>query len=192
MELLVHGRNVEITDWIREYVNKKVGRLERYLNQVSDARIELSHNATRSADDRFTAQLTIWSNGHILRAEESTADILVSVDSTVEKMSQQIRRFKGRRYQNRRRLSAAMNAEVELAATLVAEADAEEAEEGELGKIVRRKEFILQPLDEDEAVEQMELLGHDFFVYYDVDARAVNVVYRRRDQQFGLLQPRLG
>jgi putative sigma-54 modulation protein len=191
MQLLVHGRNVEITDWIREYVNKKVGRLERYLNQVTDARIELSHNATRAATDRFTAQLTIWSNGHVLRAEESTADILVSVDAAVEKMSQQIRRFKGRHFQNRRRQSAAVSAEAQLAATTVAEED--ELEEGEeVGKIVRRKEFILQPLDEEEAVTQMGLLGHDFFVYYDVSAKAVNVVYRRRDGQYGLLQPRLG
>jgi putative sigma-54 modulation protein len=190
MQLLVHGRNVEITDWIREYVNKKVGRLERYLNQVTDARIELSHNATRAANDRFTAQLTFWSNGHVLRAEESTGDILVSVDAAVEKMSQQIRRFKGRHFQNRRRQSAAVNANAQLAATMVAEED--ELEEEEVGKIIRRKEFILQPLDENEAMEQMELLGHDFFVYYDVNAKAVNVVYRRRDGQYGLLQPRLG
>jgi putative sigma-54 modulation protein len=190
MQLLVHGRNVEITDWVREYVNKKVGRLERFLNQVTDARIELSHNATRAADDRYTAQLTIWSNGHILRAEESTADILVSIDAAVEKMGQQIRRFKGRRYQNRRRQSAAVNAEAQLAATMVAEEELDE--EQELGKIVRRKEFILQPLDEEEAVAQMELLGHDFFVYYDVRAKMTNVVYRRRDGQYGLLQPRLG
>jgi len=191
MQLLVHGRNVEVTDWIRDYINKKVGRLERYLNNASDARIELSHNATRAAGDRFTAQLTIWANGHILRAEESTGDILVSIDAVIEKMAQQIRRFKGRRYQNRRRQSAALNAEVQLAATMVAEEEELEEDE-EVVKIVRRKEFILQPLDEEEAVAQMELLGHDFFVYYDVDARAIDVVYRRRDGQYGLLQPRLG
>jgi len=191
MQLLVHGRNVEVTDWIRDYINKKVGRLERYLNNVSDARIELSHNATRAAEDRFTAQLTIWTNGHILRAEESTGDILVSIDAVIEKMAQQIRRFKGRRYQNRRRQSAALNAEVQLAATMVAEEEELEEDE-EIVKIVRRKEFVIQPLDEEEAVAQMELLGHDFFVYYDVDAKAIDVVYRRRDGQYGLLQPRLG
>ena len=190
MQLHVHGRNVEITDWINEYVNKKVGRLERYLNQAKDARIDLSHNATRAAEDRFTAQLTIWSNGHILRAEESTADILVSIDAVVEKMSHQISRFKGRHFQNRRRQSAAMNAEAQLAATMVAADDLDEDEE--FGRIVRRKEFILQPLDEEEAVAQMELLGHDFFIYYDVDAKANNVVYRRRDGEYGLLQPRMG
>jgi putative sigma-54 modulation protein len=192
MQLIVHGRNVEVTDWIREYVNKKVGRLERYLNQVSDARIELSHNATRAADDRFTAQLTIWANGNILRAEESTADIVVSIDAVVDKMSRQIRRFKGRRYQSRRRQSAAaaVNAEAQLTTTLVEDLGGEEEEE--MGNIIRRKEFLLQPMDEEEALAQMELLGHDFFIYYDVDAKGVNVVYRRRDGQFGLLQPRVG
>ena len=188
MQLIVHGRNVEVTDWIHEYVNKKVGKLERYLNQVTDARIELSQNASRAADDRFTAQLTMWANGNILRAEESTADILVSIDAVVDKMSQQIRRFKGRKYHNRRRMSAAVNAEAEVAATLVEE----EVEEEEVGHIIRRKEFLLQPMDEEEALAQMELLGHDFFIYYDLREQNVNVVYRRRDGQFGLLQPRVG
>lgn len=190
MELIVHGRNVEITDWIREHINKKIARLERYLNQAKDARIELSHNATRAAEDRFTAQLTIWSNGHILRTEEATADILVSIDAVVDKMARQIRRFKGRHFKNRRRQSAAVSAEAQLAATTVAEEDLEDEET--VGKIVRRKEFIVQPMDEEEAVAQMEMLGHDFFVYYDVDAKANNVVYRRRAGEYGLLQPRMG
>lgn len=192
MQLLVHGRNVEITEWIHEYVNKKVGRLERYLNQIAEARIELTQNATRAADDRFTAQLTLWANGQILRAEESTADILVSVDAAVDKMARQIRRFKGRRTQSRRRMSAAANAEAELAATLIADEEEIDEEEEEVGNIIRRKEFLLEPMDEEEALAQMELLGHDFFIYYDLRAEAVNVVYRRRDGQFGLLQPRVG
>ena len=75
---------------------------------------------------------------------------------------------------------------------MIASLAEEEMEEEELGRIVRRKEFALQPMDEDEAVAQMEMLGHDFFVYYDVNERNVNVVYRRRDGQYGLLQPRIG
>jgi putative sigma-54 modulation protein len=187
MQLLVQGRNVEITDWVREYVHKKVGKLERFLPQVADARVELTHNATRAAEDRYTAQITMWSHGQILRAEESTSDILASIDATVDKLSRQIRRFKGRRTQNRRRMAAA-GAEADLAAT----ATDEMPEEEEVGRIIRRKEFALEPMDEEEAVAQMELLGHDFFVYYDVTQREVNVVYRRRDGQYGLLQPRFG
>jgi putative sigma-54 modulation protein len=187
MQLLVHGRNVEVNDWIREYVDKKVGKLERFLPQVNDARIELTQNTTRAAEDRYTAQITLWANGQILRAEESTSDILASVDATVDKMSRQIRRVKGRRDQ-RRRASAAVNAQADITATMIEESPDEE----EVGHIIRRKEFALEPMDEEEAVAQMELLGHDFFVYYDMDAKAVNVVYRRRDGQFGLLQPRFG
>ena len=191
MQPIIQGRNIEMTEWIHEYVNKKVGKLERYLDKITEVRIELAHHATRATDDRFTAQLTLWANGQILRAEESTADILVSVDAVVDKMSRQIRRFKGRRYHSRRRQSAAANAEAELAAILVAEEEAE-IEEEEMGNIIRRKEFLLEPMDEEEALAQMELLGHDFFIYYDLRAKGVNVVYRRRDGQFGLLQPRIG
>jgi len=188
MQPLVHGRNVEVTDWIREYLDKKVGKLERFLPQVNDARVELTHNATRAAEDRYTAQITVWTNGQILRAEESTSDILASIDATVDKMSRQIRRFKGRRFQERRRASAAATAEAQMAATMIEEAPDEE----EFGHIIRRKEFALEPMDEEDAVAQMELLGHDFFVYYDMNDKAVNVLYRRRDGQYGLLQPRFG
>ncbi len=186
MQLIVHGRNVEVTDWIHAYVNKKVGKLERYLNQVKDGRVELSHNATRAAEDRYTAQVTLWANGQILRAEESTGDILASIDATVDKLAHQIRRYKGR-YQSRRRTAAAANAEAELAATLVDEL----VDEEEMGHIIRRKAFFIQPMDEEEALAQMELLGHDFFVYYDMESKGVNVLYRRRDGQYGVLQPRL-
>lgn len=187
MQLLVQGRNVEITDWIREYIDKKVGKLDRFLSEVSEARIELTHNATRASDDRYTAQITLRNNGQILRAEESTSDILASIDATVDKMSRQIRRYKGRRVQTRRRASSAVSAEAELAATMVEDA----LDEDEMGHIIRRKEFLMVPMNEEEAIAQMELLGHDFFVYYDMDAKGVNVLYRRRDGQYGLLQPRL-
>jgi putative sigma-54 modulation protein len=195
MQLIVQGRHVEVTDWIREYVEKKVGKLERYLPQVAEARVELAHNATRSAQDRYTVQITAWANGNILRAEESTGDIFAAIDATSDKMYRQIRRFKGRRFHSKRRAAANASAEAEMASMIL---DAEEAREGtdeeteELGNIVRRKEFILEPMSEEDATAQLELLGHDFFVYYDLDVRAINVIYRRRDGQLGLLQPRVG
>lgn len=186
MDLIIHGRNVDVTDWIEEYVDKKVGKMERYLPTANEARIELTHNETRSASDRYTSQITIWTNGQILRAEESTSDIFASIDASADKMYRQIRRFKGRRYHTKRRASAAASAEAELAATMT-----EEVEDEEEAHIIRRKEFLLQPMNEEEAMAQMELLGHDFFVYYDLDANGVNVLYRRRDGQYGLLQPRM-
>jgi putative sigma-54 modulation protein len=188
MELLVHGRNIEITDWVREYVEKKVGKLERYLAQAREARAELTHSPTRAAEDRYTAQITVWAGGQILRAEESTSDIFASIDATVDKMYRQLTRFKGRRYGDRRRAAAAAKMEAEMAATA---AEVAIAEEETTPPIVRRKQFVVQPMSEEEAVEQMELLNHDFYVFFNPDTKSVNVIYRRRDENYGLLQPEI-
>ena len=118
MDLIIHGRNVDVTDWIEEYVDKKVGKMERYLPAANEARVELTHNETRAAADRYTSQITIWTNGQILRAEESTSDIFASIDASADKIYRQIRRFKGRRYHLKRRASAAASAEAEIAATM--------------------------------------------------------------------------
>lgn len=190
MQLTVHGRNVEVTDWVREYVEKKVTRLERYLPQMKEIRAELTHSATRSADDRYTAQVTVWANGQILRAEESTSDIFASIDATIDKMSKQVRRFKGRRYDSRRRAAAAASLEVEMNGGTPLAIEEEEEVESAAGQIVRRKQFMVEPMNEEEALEQMELLGHDFFVFFNPDSNAVNVIYRRKeDGNYGLLQP---
>ncbi|MCB0106602.1 MAG: ribosome-associated translation inhibitor RaiA [Caldilineaceae bacterium] len=186
MQLTVHGRNVEVNDWIRGYVEKKVDRLERYLPQMKEIRAELTQRDTRSADDRYTAQITVWAGGQILRAEESTSDIFASIDATIDKMAKQVRRFKGRRFDSKRRASAAVSMEAEMRDAVVEEDGAEEATQGQ---IIRRKEFVLEPMNEEEAVEQMELLGHDFYVFFNPDVNAINVIYRRRDDNYGLLQP---
>jgi putative sigma-54 modulation protein len=191
MKLNVHGRNIEVTDWIHQYVEKKVERLERYLPQAREAKAELVYSETRAAADRYTAQLTIWANGQILRAEESTGDIFASIDAIVDKMSRQIDRYKGRRFKNKRREAAAGAADADLAASTLpeeAEVDAEET----FGDVVRTKRFVVQPMSQEEAIEQMELLGHDFFVFYSLDAKAMNVIYRRKDGNYGLLQPENG
>ena len=186
MKVMVNGRNIEVTDYMREYVTKKVGRLERYLPQIGEVRADLNQNMTRSADDRFTAQITIWANGQILRAEESTSDIFASVDATVDKISSQIRRFKGRRFDSKRRAAHAVTREVELAEAGMAEGTTLEEEPG---YIIRRKQFLVEPMDEEEALEQMELLGHDFFVFYNPQNSSINVLYRRKDGNYGLLLP---
>lgn len=191
MKLNVHGRNIEVTDWIQQYVEKKVERLERYLPQAREAKAELVYSETRAAADRYTAQLTIWTNGRILRAEESTGDIFASIDAIVDKMSRQIERYKGRRYNHKRREAAAGAADADLAATTLAEEAELEAEEN-LRNVVRTKRFLVQPMTQEEAAEQMELLGHDFFIYFSVEAKALNVLYRRKDGNYGLLQPEQG
>ena len=182
MNLTVHGRNVAVSDRIQEYVEKKVGRLDKFLPQIREARAELVRSETRAASDRYTAQLTIWTSGRILRAEESSEDLFASVDAIVDKMYRQIERLKGRRVKSKRRdAAAAAAAAVELSATQLPD---------ESVHIVRTKQFVAEPMIPEEAVEQMELLGHDFFVFYNVDTNSLNIVYGRRDGNYGLLQPR--
>jgi putative sigma-54 modulation protein len=185
MQLIVHGRNVEVTEWVEEYVQKKIGKLERFLPQAREARAELTHSPTRAAEDRYTAQITIWANGQILRAEESTSDIFASIDATADKLYRQITRFKGRRVEGRRRQSAAASLEAEMSPT---PAEIEAATETE-GEIVRRKKFTVEMMGEAEAIEQMELLGHDFYLFLNADEGSINLIYRRRDGNYGLLQP---
>jgi putative sigma-54 modulation protein len=177
MQLIIQGKNMEVTDRLQEYIEKKVGKLDRYLPTITEARIELSVEGAKSAKDRQVAQLTVRSKGTFLRAEERTADMFASIDAIVDKMYRQIVRYKGKRY-GRGRGPGEMP-------------PVEEFEEEEPPRIVRTKRFQVAPMDEEEAIEQMELLGHDFFIFFNVDANGINVIYRRKDGNYGLLEPEL-
>jgi putative sigma-54 modulation protein len=122
--------------------------------------------------------------GKLLRAEERSGDILAAVDAAIDKMYRQIDRYKGRG--KRRRRGKARDVAEELF-----EVEEELDLDFETGPVVRRKRFAMTPMTEGEAIEQLELLDHDFFVYYDADAASVNVVYRRKDGGYGILEPEL-
>lgn len=177
MDIQVNARNLEITPRLRQYVEKKVSKLDRYLPGLSEMRVDLAVENTRSADQRQVAQLTAWVGGTVLRAEERTNDLFAAIDAAVDKMRRQISRFKERR-QERWQRGAEMGGEVE--------AGEEAAEEGE---IVRIKRFDMVPMTPEEAIEQMELLGHQFFVFLNAEEGEINVVYRRRDGNYGLIMP---
>jgi len=187
MEIVVRGRNVSVTERVQEYVEKKVGKLERYLPIIDEARMELSQEETRSAQHRMTAQLTVRSRGKVLRAEERDQDLFAAIDLVAEKMQRQITRFKDRLY-SRGQVRGAETVRVPEAVEPVTESVAE-AEP--VGSIVRTKTFEVAPMNPEEAIEQMELLGHDFFVFYNSDFDGINVLYRRRTGDYGLLQPEL-
>ncbi len=190
MKVIVHGRNVEITDWIEEYVAKKVRRLERYLPDLVEVRCELTQAPTKSAADRYTAQITI-NNGQILRAEETSSDVFASIDASVDKISRQIERFKGRVTKERRKATSSVAAQSDMRVTAVAAAEVAAESQPEPGHIIRRKQFLIEPMTEEEALEQMELLGHDFFLFFNPDSNSTNVIYRRKDGNYGLLQPQV-
>jgi putative sigma-54 modulation protein len=184
----IFGRNMDVTDRLRDYVSKKVVKLDRYLSDIEEARIDLAYvKSARSAADRQVAQMTVRGKGFILRTEERADDIFAAFDATLDKMQRQIERFKGKRYRNR------VEGRSEDQSDDLGEA-VEEEETGELPPaIVRRKKFLLLPMNEMEAIEQMSLLGHDnFFVFYNGKTNGINVLYRRRDGAYGLIEPEIG
>lgn len=182
MELTIKGRNVEVTDRLRDYVHNKIGRLDRYLPTISEAWVDLSVEGTKAAQDRQVCQVTVRSNGTILRAEERSDDMFNAIDTVLDKMYRQIARYKGKRQNRWRGAGVAIEPLPE---------GFEEDEYEEEPRIVRSKRFPMTPMHAEEAVEQMELLDHDFFVFYNAEAGDVNVLYRREDGDYGLLQPEL-
>jgi putative sigma-54 modulation protein len=186
VDVSIHGNNLEITQRIENYVAKKAGRLDRYMPNLTEISVDLSTENARSALERQVAQITIRDDrGTILRAEERSSDMFAAIDAVVDKLYRQINRYRGKR-QRRWRGAGAEEPWVGEPLPL-----AEEEEEGGEQTIVRYKRFPLQPMPTEEAIEQMELLGHDFFVFFNAEEEGINVLYRRRDGNYGLLQPDL-
>jgi ribosome hibernation promoting factor len=190
VEVSIFGRNMDVTDRIQDYVTKKVSKLDRYISGIEEARVDLSYvKSARNVADRQVAQITIRGNGFILRSEESADDIFAALDVALDKVQRQIERYKGKR--NRGRGDGVSLARAS-ADTDDSEGEMEIWDEG-APFIARRKKFLLVPMDEMEAIEQMNLLGHQtFFVYYDINKDAVNVLYTRRDGSYGLIETEIG
>ncbi len=173
MRTIISGRNIDVTDALESTIKSKLGKLDRFFNEELDAWVTLTVEK-----NRHIMEVTIPFNGSILRAEESTDDMYKSVDGVVSKLMRQFRKQKSR-LENRYRGYE----------TIRFENIRDDKEETEESKIVRTKRFAIKPMDPEEAVMQMELLGHDFFVYMDADTSDVNVVYKREDGHYGLIEP---
>ncbi len=187
MELNIHGHNLEITSRLSNYVEKKTARLDRYMPNLNSVRVDLTTENTRSAVERQVAQITIRDDrGTILRAEERNSDIFAAVDAVVDKLYRQIERYRGKR---KRKYRSSGIQDIDLGEPLPSGED--EGDESEQ-TIVRTKRFALHPMSEEEAIDQMELLGHDFFVFFNTADNAINVLYQRHDGNYGLLQPEFG
>jgi putative sigma-54 modulation protein len=181
MEILIKGHNLEVGDALRDYVERKITKLDRFLPHLGETQVDLSVEKARRSEQRQVAQITVRSaSGVILRAEERSGDMRQSIDASLDKMVRQIRRFKGKRWESRR---SDGGPEEEAPAVELEEEEAEEA------RIVRIKRFETRPMDAEEAIEQMELLGHDFFLFYNMATSSYSVVYKRHDGGYGLLLP---
>ncbi len=178
MRLQVKGKNVEVTDSIREYAQEKLSKLERQLADPTRVELELAVERNPSISANHVAEATIWTKGPILRAREASADHKASIDQLVDKLERQVIRYRDKR----RRRAPRDEGGAPMEATLVTE-----QEPGQ--KIVKVKQFAVKPMTPEEAVLQLELIGHDFFVFQNADSGDLNVVYRRRDGGYGHIEP---
>ena len=176
MNLQVKGRNVEVSDQIRQYAEDKLGKLDRLVNDPTRIELELAVEKNPSIADNHVAEATVWTKGPVLRAREASGDMKASIDQLVDKLERQVKR-----YRDKRRPRKHDRPEMPAPAPL------ERFEEGTA--IVKTKQFAVKPMAPDEAVLQLELVGHDFFVFRNADSDKVNVVYRRRDGNYGLIEP---
>jgi putative sigma-54 modulation protein len=176
MRLQVKGKNLEVSDSIRAYAEEKLGKLDRQLAAQTRVELELAVERNPSISANHIAEATVWTKGPVLRARESSSDMRASIDRLVDKLERQVSRYR----EKRRRRSSRGAEPAEAVGTVAPESEP---------VIVKTKQFVVTPMTAEEAVLQLELIGHDFFVFRSADSGDVNVVYRRRDGGYGLIEP---
>ncbi|NLW17998.1 MAG: ribosome-associated translation inhibitor RaiA [Firmicutes bacterium] len=174
MQIIVRGKNIQLTDALRDYATKKVERLGKFFDQPLEAQVMLTVEK-----DRHTVEVTAMIDGLILRGEESSPDMYASIDLVTDKLERQIDRYKTR-ISRRLRTNEFKNG-------VAIPAESEDMDEGP--RIVRSKRFAMKPMPVEEAVLQMNLLNHDFFVFINAETENFAVVYRRKDGNYGLIEP---
>lgn len=174
MKFTISGRNIEVTEGLRTAVEDKIGKLEKYFSPDTEAIVTLSVEK-----DRQKIEVTIPVKGNIVRAEQISSDMYVSIDLVEEVIERQLKKYKNKLIDKKHAAGEGFSAEfIE-----------KEYEEDDTVKIVRTKRFAVKPMDPEEACVQMELLGHNFFVFYNSETEEVNVVYKRKGNTYGLIEP---
>ncbi|WP_153720644.1 ribosome hibernation-promoting factor, HPF/YfiA family [Sporosarcina cascadiensis] len=182
LDFNIRGENVEVTPTIREYVEKKVGKLERYFSEEVNASAHV--NLKVYNDKQTKVEITIPMKNLTLRAEERHNDMYAAIDLIVDKLERQIRKYKTRvnRKSREREGVAAYFQSVEDTNNTVEEANDEDF------NVVRTKQFDLKPMDQEEAILQMNMLGHNFFIFTDSESDGTHIVYKRKDGKYGLIE----
>ena len=177
MRLQVKGKNLEVSDSIRSYAEQKLAKRDRQLDEQTRVELELAVERNPSISANHVAEATIWTKGPVLRAREASVDMKASIDQLSEKLARQVKHYRDRRS----RAAARGHASRDGGTPVVAD----ETEP----QIVKSKQFPVKPMTPEEAVLQLELVGHDFFVFQNADSNDVNVVYRRKRGGYGLIEP---
>ena len=173
MNLVISGKNLDITEGLRSAIEEKLGKLERYFTDTTEVHVTLS-----TEKNRQKIEITIPMKGSIIRAEEVSSDMYVSIDLVEEVIERQLRKYKNKlidKEQNAAHLSQSF-------------IEADDFEDEDI-QIIRSKKFAMKPMDPEEACVQMELIGHNFFVFRNSETDEVNVVYKRKGNTYGLIEP---
>lgn len=173
MKFIIIGKNIEVTEGLKSAVHEKIGKLERYFTPETEIHVTLSVEK-----DRQKIEVTIPMKGNIVRAEQVSSDMYVSIDLVEEIIERQLRKYKNKLVDQKQSALSFSQAFVE-----------EESVDDDEVKITRSKKFAMKPMDPEEACVQMELLGHNFYVFRNAETDEVNVVYKRKGNTYGLIEP---
>jgi putative sigma-54 modulation protein len=176
MRLQVKGKNVEVSDSIRSYAEEKLKKLDRQLHELTVVELELAVERNPSIAANQVAEATVWTKGPVLRAREASTDMKASIDQLTDKLARQVKHYRAKRSRRAGRNDG------DHGGAPVARDEPEP-------QIVKSKQFAVKPMTAEEAVLQLELIGHDFFVFRDADSGEINVVYRRNSGGYGLIEP---
>jgi putative sigma-54 modulation protein len=197
MDIDIQGHDLKVTEGLKNYITKKLEKLDRYLPNIVDVRVEIGREHTRRGEDMSVAQITVrHRRGAILRAQETIpGEPEAAVNLAVDKMYSQIQRFKGKRSRKGQGNYAATLEELGIAEEIPAvefdgDGDAQEEATADV-QVIRRKDVVITAMNEEEAIEQMELLGHTFFIFFNEAAGNTNVIYKRSAGGYGVLNPQL-
>jgi putative sigma-54 modulation protein len=178
MKVNVRGHNVEVTDALKQYATEKTEKIGKFFDNIQDTIVELTFNHTSEKTKRQVAQITSWVAGSVVRAEEASEDMYASIDLAIEKIERQLKKYKEKLHDKHRKEAA------EGKSFLSEIAHSEEHRP----LIVRTKQFSVKPMTPEEACLQMQLIDHDFFLFKNVETGLANVIYKRKDGNFGLLE----
>ncbi len=189
MKLVIHGKNLEITDAIREYVHQKI---EKAVNHFQSLTTEVDVHLSVARNPRITskqaAEVTIYANGSVIRAEESSESLYASIDLVADKIARQLRKYKERR-QDKKAHVPTPDVELEEQTPLVADLIGDRTPQLPT-EVVRTKYFAMPPMTMTEALEQLQLVDHDFYMFCNAETGEINVIYERNHGGYGVIQPR--
>ena len=193
MDIRIQAKNIDLNPHAEQYIQKKFDRLRRHLPNLDDAKLEVSRTQARATRDRVQAQMTLNIAGYTLRGQDRGVNLFAAVDAVADVVDRQIRRFKGKVYHSSQARKSGRGSRDVPPEAIIEMPEAVEGEESfeEIGHVVRTKRFEMPPMSIEDAILQMEMLDHSFFLFFNMDTDEYNVAYRRRDGDYGVIEPEL-